>query len=310
MPTFEPVFPGDMEIAPLTPRIGAEIKNLRLSADLGDNAIASIEAALAKHKVLFFHDQQHLDDREQERFTSRFGELTPHPTTPPRAGTAAIFELDASEGGRADRWHTDVTFVDAYPKMSVLRAVVIPPCGGDTMWANTAAAYERLPHALKRFADELRAIHSNLYDYAGVRPEASAAASKQYEQVFTSTIFETEHPVVRVLPTSGERSLVLGNFVRRLAGYSQSDSNHVLEMLQSHVVKPENIVRWRWREGDVAIWDNTATQHCAINDYGDLPRVVRRSTVKGDIPVGVDGRSSILRRRHRSSPTAAQQVAA
>ena len=155
------------------------------------------------------------------------------------------------------------------------------------------------------------AVHSNLYDYAAARPQASAAATKQYEEVFTSTVYETEHPAVRVLGT-GERSLVLGHFVRRFAGYSQSDSNHLFEMLQSHVTRLENTVRWRWHAGDVAIWDNTATEHCAINDYGDQKRVVRRATVRGEVPVSIGGRKSITRCK-TAKPAAsgpAQQTAA
>jgi taurine dioxygenase len=108
-------------------------------------------------------------------------------------------------------------------------------------------------------------------------------------------VYETEHPVVRVLPRTGERSLVLGYFVRRFVGYSQSDSNHLFEMLQSHITKLENTMRWRWNAGDVAIWDNTATQHCAVNDYADQKRVVRRSTIMGEVPVGVDGRISVTK---------------
>jgi alpha-ketoglutarate-dependent taurine dioxygenase len=146
----------------------------------------------------------------------------------------------------------------------------------------------------KTLAEGLWAAHSNLYDYAAARPWASAAATKQYEEVFTSTVYETEHPVVRVLGT-GERSLVLGFFVRRFVGYSQSDSNHLFEMLQSHVSRLESTARWRWHAGDVAMWDNTATQHCAINDYGDQKRVVRRSTVRGEVPVSVEGRKSVTR---------------
>jgi alpha-ketoglutarate-dependent sulfate ester dioxygenase len=248
---------------------------------------------LSKYKVLFFRNQGHLDDAEQERFAARLGDLVAHPTSPARLGSAAILELDSTRGGgRADRWHTDVTFVDAYPKISVLRGVVIPPFGGDTAWANTVAAYEGLPPALKTLAENLWAVHSNLFDYAAARPQASAAAVKQYEEVFTATVYETEHPVVRVLPGTGERSLVLGYFVRRFVGYSQSDSNHLFEMLQSHVTGLENTVRWRWNADDVAMWDNTATQHCAINDYGDQKRVVRRSTIRGENPVSVDGRTS------------------
>ena len=285
----------DLDIHPLAGRIGAEIGNVRLGGDLSAPAVAAIEAALAKYKVIFFRNQNHLDDGEQERFAARLGDIVPHPTSPGRAGTA-ILELDSTNGrGRADRWHTDVTFVDAYPKISVLRGVVIPPYGGDTVWANTVAAYEGLPVGLRTLAETLWAVHSNLYDYAAAKPQASAAAAKQYEQVFTSTVYETEHPVVRVLPRTDERSLVLGYFVRRFLGYSQSDSNHLFEMLQSHITKLENTVRWNWNAGDVAIWDNTATQHCAINDYGDQKRIVRRSTIMGEVPVSIDGRTSVTK---------------
>jgi taurine dioxygenase len=285
----------DLDIRPLAGHIGAQIESVRLTSDLPDPAIAAIEAALSKFKVIFFRNQGHLDDAEQERFAARLGDLFAHPTSPVRSGSAAILELDSTGGrGRANQWHTDVTFVDAYPKISVLRSVVVPPFGGDTVWANTVAAYEGLPPALKTFAENLSALHSNLYDYAATRPQASEDAVKQYEDVFTSTVYETEHPVVRVLPPTGERSLVLGFFVRRFVGYSQSDSNHLFELLQSHITRPENTVRWRWKAGDVAIWDNTATQHYAINDYGDQKRVVRRSTIKGEVAIGVDGAASVM----------------
>jgi taurine dioxygenase len=285
----------NLDIRRLAGRIGAEIGGVQLASDLPEATIAAIEAALAKYKVIFFRDQGHLDDAGQERFAGRLGELVAHPTNPAKAGSAALLEIDSARG-RADRWHTDVTFVDAYPKISVLRGVVIPPCSGDTMWANTVAAYDELPAALKALTESLWAIHSNLYDYAAVRPEASAAAARYYKEFFISTVYETEHPLVRVLP-SGERSLVLGYFFRRFVGLSQSDSNHLFEIFQSHITRPENTVRWRWSAGDVAIWDNTATQHCAINDYGDQKRVVRRATIMGEVPISVNGRTSVTRRK-------------
>lgn len=299
----------DLGIYPLAGRIGARIDNIRLAGDLPGAAVAAIEAALSKYKVVFFSNQGHLDDAEQERFATRLGELVAHPTSPARQGSTAILELDSTHG-RADRWHTDMTFIDAYPKISVLRAVVMPPFGGDTVWANTVAAYERLPAALKMLAENLWAVHSNLYDYAAARPQAPAAAVRRYEDVFTSTVFETEHPVVRVLSRTGERSLVLGNFARRCVGCSQSDSNHIFEMLQSQITKLENTVRWRWNAGDVAIWDNTATQHCAINDYGDQKRVVRRSTIRGEVPVSVDGRASVARSKTTKPSVHSKQSAA
>ena len=296
--------PFDLDVRPLAGRIGAQIDNIRLGGDMPDAAIEAIEAALSKYKVTFFRRQGHLDDAGQEHFAARFGALEAHPTRPPRSGSAAILEVDSARG-RADRWHTDVTFVDVYPKISVLRGVVIPSVGGDTVWANTVAAYQGLPPALKTLADNLWALHSNLYDYAAVRPEASLAAVQHYKDVVTSTIYETEHPVVRVLPKTGERSLVLGNFVRRFVGYSQSDSRHLFELLQSHVTKLENTVRWRWSPGDVAMWDNTATQHCAINDYGEQKRVVRRSTIRGEAPVSVDGRTSVTKCEATKLPASA-----
>jgi taurine dioxygenase len=287
--------PIDLHVRPLAGRIGAQIDNIQLAGDLPDASIKAIETALSKFKVVFFRNQGHLDDAEHERFAKRLGDLFAHPTVPVRSGSAAMLELDSTGGGgRANQWHTDATFVEAYPKTSVLRGVVIPPFGGDTVWANTVAAYEGLPPAMKTLAENLWAVHTNLHDYAAVRPQASAAVVKHYEE-FTSTIYETEHPVVRVLPQSGERSLVLGFFVRRFVGYSQSDSNHLFEMLQSHVTRLENTVRWRWNADDVAIWDNTATQHYAINDYGDQKRVVRRSTISGEVPVSVDGRTSVTK---------------
>jgi taurine dioxygenase len=278
----------ESDIVPLTGRVGAEVRGIRLNGDLPDATIGAVNQLLLKHKVIFFRGQEHLDDQEQELFARRLGDLVPHPTQGAIAGTASILNLDSSRGGgRADQWHTDVTFVDAYPKFSVLRGVVIPAAGGDTIWSNTHAAYESLPAPLKLLAESLWAIHSNVYDYAAVRPRASV------EQVFTSTVYETEHPVVRVHPETGEKSLLLGNFVQRLVGLSKSDSARLYEVFQSYVTAPENTVRWRWKAGDVAIWDNRATQHYAVNDYGDQRRVVRRATIDGDVPVSVDGRRSI-----------------
>ncbi len=150
-------------------RIGAEVKNLKLSGDLPGQTIAAINGLLREHKVIFFRDQDHFDDAEQERFAARFGKLVPHPMLGVSKGTTSLLELDSARGGgRADVWHADGTFADAYPKILVLRAVVIPPFGGDTIWSNTAAAYLDLPPPLQRIADELWAVHSNLFDYAGM----------------------------------------------------------------------------------------------------------------------------------------------
>ncbi|MBB3810285.1 TauD/TfdA dioxygenase family protein [Pseudochelatococcus contaminans] len=295
------------DIHPLSGHIGARIDNIRLSGDLPADVFADIHRLLLQYKVLFFRDQDHLDDTQQEAFGKLFGDLVPHPTVGSVAGTSSVLELDANRtgerasgqgGGRADQWHTDVTFVDAYPKISILRGVEIPDFGGDTVWANTVTAYEHLSPELRQLADSLWAVHSNAYDYAAVRPHANEDDHKQYNTYFTSTIYETEHPVVRVHPETGERTLLLGNFVQRFVGQNRADSARLYELFQSHITAPENIVRWVWKANDVAIWDNRATQHYAVNDYGDKARLVRRVTIDGEVPVGVDGRKSVTRSRY------------
>jgi len=283
-----------LDLHPVAGRIGAEIREVRLSGDLGKETFSAIRQALLKYKVLFFRGQQHLDDAGQEAFAKLWGNPVAHPTVPVRDGTGYLLELDSAHGGRANSWHTDVTFDVAYPQASILRAVEIPAYGGDTVWANTAQAYLDLPPALRQLADNLWALHTNDYDYAS-RFNTNEAGLKRYREVFTSTIYEAEHPVVRVHPETGERTLVLGHFVKKLLGYPTADSEHLLKLLDSYVTRLENTVRWRWSPGDVAIWDNRATQHYAINDYGDQRRVVRRVTIAGDIPVSVDGRRSVAR---------------
>lgn len=169
-----------------------------------------------------------------------------------------------------------------------------PPYGGNTLWANTATAYAHLPEPLRVLADSLRAVHTNEYDYAALKPDALPEALAQYREVFTSTKFLTEHPVVRVHPETGERTLLLGNFVQRIKGLTGQDSRALIDLFQAHVERPENTVRWQWRAGDVAIWDNRATQHYGVDDSDDHERTLRRVTVDGDVPVGPDGVPSRL----------------
>lgn len=275
-----------IHINPVAGRIGAQLSGIKLGGSISAEDFEVVHQALLKYKVLFFRDQ-HLSDAEHEAFSRRFGEQVPHPTVPSAQQSTAILHLDAKET-RANSWHTDVTFVANYPKISILRGVVIPPYGGDTVWANTAAAYADLPAPLKQLADSLRALHTNVYDY--VAPHESAL--KRYREQFTSEVYETEHPVVRVHPETGERSLLLGHFVKHLQGVSANDSKQLLRLFHERITHLDNTVRWHWKEGDVVIWDNRATQHVAINDYGDAERIVRRTTLDGDVPVGVDGRTS------------------
>ena len=288
-------------VEPLTMRTGAIIHGADLSIDLADDVIAQIRSALLRHRVVFFRDQ-HIEAEHQLAFASRFGEITAsHPTLSGEAGQPAILDLDSLEGGRAAAWHTDNTFTDRPPAFSVLRSVIIPPCGGDTVWASTVAAYEHLPEPLRLFADQLRVVHTNAPDSASAPVVYTDEATRLHDEEFESTIFETEHPMVRVHSETGERSLMLGGFAQRIVGLSGSDSRTIISLLQNWVPTPENTVRWHWRQGDVAMWDNRATQHYAVNDYGNIHRVVKRVTVAGSVPVGIDGRPSVALRGDASA---------
>ena len=285
-----------IKVRRLTVRIGAEISQIDLRSAT-DQQIAELRSALLAHRVVFIR-QQDLSAREQIDFARRLGPLTQgHPTLPIVDGEELILDLDSLAGGAANHWHTDVTFVDQPPMFSILRAMVLPEVGGDTLWANTVAGYADLPDDFRQLADQLRAVHSNGHDYG--RADVVALRAKigdvrlENLAAFVSEVFETEHPVVRIHPETGERALLLGGFAHRLIGHSSAESVDLIRILQSYVTRPENIVRWNWQVGDVAIWDNRSTQHYAIYDYGDEHRRMQRVTTSGTPVEGLDGRPSV-----------------
>lgn len=282
----------------LTGRIGAEVLDFKLAGNLPPAAVRAVRQTLLTHRVIFFRDQGEFDDPAQEAFSSLLGSLVPHPTERIRAGTLGILELDAASGNaRADQWHTDVTFVDAPPRYSVLRAIRIPAYGGDTCWANTVAGYQDLSPELKALAESLWAIHTNKYDYAVQYVGSTEAERRHHEEVFAKSIYETRQPVVRIHPETGEKALLLGQFVQRFLGQTHADSQALYALFQNHITRLENTVRWSWREGDVAIWDNQSTQHYAIYDYEGQNRTMRRTTIAGEVVVSVDGRRAEILKR-------------
>jgi alpha-ketoglutarate-dependent taurine dioxygenase len=298
-------------VIPVAGRVGAEVTGVKLGGDLPAKTVEEIRAALLRHKVIFFRGQDHLDEQGQVAFASLLGHLTTaHPTVPALSDSSPILDLDYSGGQKVDRWHTDVTFVDRPPLASVLRAVTIPPAGGDTLWANTVAAYDNLPPELARLVDSLRAVHTNEYDYARIATSTDPERTRKYAEVFSSTVFETEHPVVRVHPETGERSILLGDFAKRVIGQPRNVSASLIRLIQEQVTQVENTVRWRWSTGDVAIWDNRATQHRVVHDFGDQPRRLHRVTVAGDVPIGVDGRPSKVLSGDASAYSSLETVAA
>lgn len=277
-------------------RIGALIEGVRVGGDLDADTVAAVRGALLEHKVVFFRGQHHLDDDGHIAFADLFGETTrAHPTV--NTGSAKVLSVAASRGMAANSWHTDVTFVDRVPAMSTLRGVTIPAYGGNTVWANTTAAYTQLPAPLKALVDQLWAVHSNDYDYAMAteNDDEKSDDNLQFSRgEFAKTVYETQHPVVRVHPETGERTLLLGHFVKRFVGLNSSESTALYQLLQNRITKLENTYRWAWQQGDVALWDNRATQHYAVADFDTQRREVRRVTVAGDVPRSVDGRSSVV----------------
>jgi alpha-ketoglutarate-dependent sulfate ester dioxygenase len=283
-----------MTVTKLGSRIGARVDGVRLSGDLDAATVQQIHQALLAHKVIFFRGQHHLDDAQQLAFAGLLGTPIGHPAAAVlSAKDAPIITPINSEYGSANRWHTDVTFAANYPAASILRAVTLPGYGGSTLWASTAAAYEQLPEPLKRLAENLWALHTNRYDYVSAEAQASMTdAQRAFRQVFEKADFRTEHPVVRVHPETGERTLVAGDFVRNFVGLDSHESDVLLELLQRRITMPENTIRWNWEQGDVAMWDNRATQHRAIDDYDGQPRLMHRVTLMGDVPVDVHGQRS------------------
>ncbi|MFF7562370.1 TauD/TfdA dioxygenase family protein [Streptomyces pseudovenezuelae] len=280
-----------IEIRKITANIGAQVFGVDLTEPLDEKTATALRDALNAHKALVFSDVN-LDDEGQQAFARHFGELTTaHPTVPAVDGVPNVLPVD-SEGGRAaNHWHTDVTFVLNPPQASTLRSLTIPPYGGETLIADSAAAYRDLPEPLRRLADDLWAEHTNDYDYA-VPEETLDEEQAARRAQFTSITYRTAHPVVRVHPLTGERGLFVGGFAQRIVGLSTGESRKLLDLFQSYVTRPENVLRHRWSENQLVLFDNRITQHYAVDNYDGLPRRLHRVTVAGDVPVGVEGKES------------------
>ncbi len=281
------------EIRKVTANIGARISGVDLAKPLDEETVVALRDALNTHKALVFDDVD-LDDEGQQAFVRHFGDVTTaHPTVPSVEGVPNVLPVDSERGRAANNWHTDVTFVLNPPQASTLRSITVPPYGGETLIASSAAAYRDLPQPLRLLADTLWAEHTNDYDYAVPEEtvdEAQAAARAQ----FTSIKYRTAHPVVRVHPLTGERGLFIGGFAQRLVGLSVGESRRILDLLQAYVTRPENVLRHRWSENQLVLFDNRITQHYAIDNYDGLPRRLHRVTVAGDVPVGVEGKESYV----------------
>lgn len=276
-------------------RLGAEIRNVSLSDDLSDEVIRGINNLLLEHKVIFFRNQQPLDAAQHDRFAIRLSDLVPDHEVGAAKAMPSILKLGLGRsGGRADHWQHTVIIVEGYPKVSLLRGVLNPAYGGDALWSDMAAAYQALPLSLRMFADQLWAVHKNVYGYP-MRAHAAEADKQHLDEVFTRAMSEAEHPVVRVHPETGERTLAIGDFVQRFVGLQKVTGQKLLRLFQSYITAPENTVRWSWKLGDVAIWDSRAIQYHEARDFGDQHHVQSRASADCDVPLSIDARRRVKR---------------
>ena len=277
-----------MQVEQLTPAIGAVITGIDLSSRLDQATLDEIYRTLLDHLVIFFPDQN-LFAAEQLEFAKTFGPIDkPHAVYRHVDGypQVTLLESDTNEVPGTDEWHSDLTFYPNPPFAAILHAREIPPNGGDTLWASMYAAYDALPSSMKTLIEELEAIHdpgSFKNRFLGAERDITALNAAM------STVGSAVHPIVKIHPMTGKACLfVNASFTRHVVDVSEQESNRLLHYLYDHIDQPEFQMRHRWREGDVAIWDNRVTQHYAVADYFPQYRRMHRVTVVRD------GRDSVF----------------
>ena len=291
-PAYVPtaVLKSTPRVEQLTCAIGAEVSNVNLGVATRDAGLmAEIRALLLKHKVLFFRDQN-ISRAEHVAFASYFGELEDHPVAgsdPDHPGLVRIYKSpDAPNDRYENAWHTDATWREKPPFGCVLRCVECPPVGGDTMWANMALAYEKLPDHIKTQIAGLRARHSIEATFGAAMPiEKRLALKAQFP--------DPEHPVVRTHPETGEKILFVSPFATHFTNFHTPENvrygqdyapggSQLLQYLISQAQIPEYQVRFRWKPNSMAFWDNRSTQHYAVMDYPPCHRKMERAGIKGE----------------------------
>lgn len=270
-----------IEIEPLTPRIGAEIRGIDL-ADLDDASFEAAHAALMRHQVVFFRDQV-LTVEQHKAVGRRFGELHIHPSSPPPDGHPEILIVHADENAKriaGERWHSDVSCDPEPPMGSVLYLWSVPEHGGgDTLFASQYAAYEALSEPLKDLLDPMTATHSGDHVYRGRYKDRGV---DDWDKVYPEAV----HPVVRTHPVTGRKSLYVNStFTTRINELNPGESDALLAFLCAHSTQAQFQCRFRWEAGSVAFWDNRCVQHMAMWDYYPEVRSGHRVTIKGDRPV-------------------------
>ena len=280
-----------LNLQALSPACGAEITGLDLTqADEG--AMQAVQAALAVHGVLFFRGQQ-LTPELQLAATRRFGTVLRVPYIRPMEAypdiIAVLKEADerriSTFGGT---WHSDFSFLDEPPALTLLYAIELPPVGGDTLWASQVAAYEALSPGMQRLLDPLRCVQT-AWPHGTRGPGIDAPVSRSIGMVRGDPSADREvlHPVVRVHPVTGRRALFVNPvYSQRFEGMTEAESRALLQFLFQHATSPEFCCRLRWAPGTLAVWDNRCLLHMAINDYDGSRRLLHRTTVAGERPRG------------------------
>lgn len=279
---MEPAASNDyqtIQVDPMTPTIGAEISGFQMSGDLSDEQIEEIRRALLEWKVVFMRDQDVLV-ADHVAFGKRFGELETHPFTPNREDYPEVVVIHHDERSKRgqNNWHSDVTWRQAPSLGSILRARIVPPVGGDTLFADMVAAYQGLPDDVREKIDGATAVHSFAHNFGRKMEEKQRAA-------FLEQYPPPRHPVVRTHPETGRKSLYVSKpFTTHVEGMEPEESDALLEKLYRQADVPEYQCRFRWQENSVAFWDNRSVQHYAAFDYTPHTRRVERVTVAGDRP--------------------------
>lgn len=280
--------PSRIEALPIAGTLGAELRGVDCSRKLDAESVDAVLANLYEHKVIFFRGQELTPDQHIGFSAQLAPVFTDHPAyLPLLEGRPEVVVLKGQDGGRANLWHSDVSISPKPPMGSVLYMKQCPAYGGDTMWADMTAAYDGLSDRMKTYLEGLTAVH----DLAGtvrnvVRERSQAAKAPAGKTPDTSALPHAVHPVVRTHPATGRKILYVNpTFTAHIEGVPPAEADAVLAYLFAHQAQPEFQCRWRWQEGDVAIWDNRATHHYAIADYGNEDRVIHRVTLEGEAPI-------------------------
>lgn len=273
-----------IDVVPVTPAIGAEVRGADLSRPLPPKQWAEIQRALLRHLALFFRDQQRLSPEAQIGFGRLFGELHKHPAAPSLEGYPEVMPVHADQDSKAnfgEKWHSDVSCDLEPPSCTILQMHVLPPSGGDTLFANMYAAWDGLSSAMQQFLTGLTAHHESERYYRD-RFGDPADPGKRYPSA--------EHPVVRTHPETGRPALYVNSmFTTRIDQLKPEESENLLRFLLNHVESPYYQARFKWSENDVAVWDNRCAQHRAIWDYWPHKRTGHRVSVRGTHPVFTTG---------------------